>query len=47
MDILGYGADSVSVAVEDVAPDRWKDDVYVPDILGRPDTIFKKPGYEM
>ncbi|WP_233853698.1 tautomerase family protein [Paraburkholderia sp. HD33-4] len=47
MDILGYGAESVSVAFEEVAADRWKQDVYRPDIEARPDTLYKRPGYKM
>jgi 4-oxalocrotonate tautomerase len=42
---LNYGDESVSVAIEDVAPERWAEDVYRPDILGNPDRIYKKPGY--
>ena len=38
--------DAVSVAIEDIEPDRWTEDVYKPDILGHWDNIFKKPGYE-
>jgi 4-oxalocrotonate tautomerase len=37
---------AVSVAIEDIEPDRWTEDVYQPDILGHWQTIFKKPGYE-
>jgi 4-oxalocrotonate tautomerase len=42
---LNYGDESVSVAIEDVAPERWVDDVYKPDILGNVENIYKKPGY--
>ena len=37
---------SVSVGIEDVEPQDWAEKVYRPDILGKPETIFKKPGYE-
>ena len=37
---------SVSVGIEDVAPDDWTETVYQPDIIGKPDTIYKKPGYD-
>ena len=47
MDILGYGAESVSVGFEEVAPDRWKEDVYRPDIEARSNALYKKPGYKM
>lgn len=44
-DALGYGAQSVSVAIEDVDPAIWMDEVYGPDIEGAGDRLFKKPGY--
>ncbi|ACC75813.1 tautomerase family protein [Paraburkholderia phymatum] len=47
MDILGYGEESVSVAFEEIPSDRWKDEVYRPDIEERPGTLYKKPGYRM
>ena len=37
---------SVSVSIEDVAADAWTEQVYKPDILGRLDTLYKKPGYD-
>jgi 4-oxalocrotonate tautomerase len=36
---------AVSVAIEDIAPDRWTHDVYQPDIQGHWDQLYKKPGY--
>jgi 4-oxalocrotonate tautomerase len=42
---LKYGEESVSVGIEDVAPKDWTEKVYKPDILGKPDTIYKKSGY--
>jgi 4-oxalocrotonate tautomerase len=41
----GCGEDAVSVSIEDVAPSEWTEKVYKPDILGKPDLLFKKPGY--
>jgi 4-oxalocrotonate tautomerase len=41
----GNGADAVSVAIEDVAPSDWVETVYKPDILGKPDKLYKQPGY--
>ncbi|MFC0204466.1 tautomerase family protein [Novosphingobium soli] len=43
---LGYGEESVSVAIEDVEPKDWAEAVYRPDILDRPDEIYKPPGYD-
>ena len=36
---------AVSVSIEDVAPDDWSEKVYKPDIVGKPATLYKKPGY--
>lgn len=46
MKTLGHGADSVSVDIEDIAPQDWVEQVYKPDIAGKPATLFKKPGYK-
>jgi 4-oxalocrotonate tautomerase len=45
MAALNHGEDAVSVGIEDIAPKDWTEKVYKPDILGKPDTIYKKPGY--
>jgi len=37
---------AVSVAIEDIEPDRWTNEVYRPDIQGRWEQLYKKPGYE-
>lgn len=42
---LKYGEESVSVAIEDVAPRHWVEHVYNPDILRHPEKIYKTPGY--
>lgn len=47
MHVLGYGEESVSVAMEEIEPDDWKQKVYQPDILDNPDLLYKKPGYRM
>ena len=46
MDVLNYGEESVSVGVEEVEPKQWADQVYKADILDKPQTIYKKPGYK-
>lgn len=43
---LCYGEESVSVGIEDVEPKHWTEKVYNPDIIAKPDTIYKKPGYD-
>lgn len=45
MTVLGHGEESVSIAMQEVPPDEWMDQVYRPDILGKPKQIYRKPGY--
>ena len=47
MNILQYGEESVSVAMEEVKPQDWVERVYKPDIKRNLDKLYKKPGYEM
>ncbi|CCB67130.1 MULTISPECIES: tautomerase family protein [unclassified Hyphomicrobium] len=44
---LEYGDASVSVSFEEVDADRWREEVYIPDIVNKPDRLYKKPGYKM
>ena len=46
MEILHYGEESVSVALEEVKSRDWLEKVYKPDILNKWDNVYKKPGYE-
>src|SRR6266699_4886918 len=46
MDILHYGEESVSVAMEEIRPQDWIEKVYKPDIKGNLDKLYKKPGYD-
>jgi len=46
MDILNYGEESVSVAMEEIKPGDWVAKVYRPDIKNKPDNLYKKPGYD-
>jgi 4-oxalocrotonate tautomerase len=46
MDTLKLGEESVSVAIEDVKPKDWAERVFRPDILGKPETIYKNSGYD-
>jgi 4-oxalocrotonate tautomerase len=47
MEILHYGEESVSVAVEEVKSQDWAEKVYKPDIQKKWDKIYKKPGYDV
>lgn len=46
MNILQYGEESVSVAMEEVKPQDWVERVYKPDIKRNLDKLYKKPGYD-
>ena len=43
---LNYGADSVSVSLEEIAPGDWTEKVYKPDIIDGPGKLYKRPGYD-
>ncbi len=47
MNILNYREESVSVAFEEVNSRDWAEKVYRPDIQGKWDKLYKKPGYTM
>jgi 4-oxalocrotonate tautomerase len=36
---------SVSVAIEEIAPEDWAEIVYRPDIMEKEKTLYQKPGY--
>jgi 4-oxalocrotonate tautomerase len=46
LDILHYGEESVSVAMEEVKPQDWAERVYRPDIKPNLDKLYKKSGYD-
>ena len=47
MSVLHYGEESVSVGFEEVKANDWAEKVYQPDIRGKWETLYKKPGYTM
>jgi 4-oxalocrotonate tautomerase len=47
MEVLHYGDESVSVAFEEIAAKDWAEKVYKPDILNKPEKLYKKPGYDL
>jgi 4-oxalocrotonate tautomerase len=46
MEILHYGEESVSVAMEEVNSHEWVEKVYKPDVKNNWDKLYKKPGYD-
>ena len=47
MDVLHYGEESVSVAMEEISPQEWAEKVYQPEIVNKAASLYKKPGYRM
>ena len=47
MNVLDYGEESVSVAIEEVEPEDWAEKVYRPDIVDNSEKLYKKPGYDL
>ena len=47
MRVLHYGEESVSVAMEEIAPEEWAERVYRSHIVQAADSLYKKPGYTM
>jgi 4-oxalocrotonate tautomerase len=47
MTVLNYGEESVSVAIEEVEATDWAEQAYKPDIVNKPDQLYKKPGYDL
>jgi len=45
MDILHYGEESVSVAIEEIKSQDWAEKVYKADIRRNWENLYKKPGY--
>lgn len=45
MEILHYGDESVSVAMEEIKSQDWLEKVYKPDVKNNWDNLYKKPGY--
>lgn len=37
---------SVSVSFEEINPEEWTEKVYKPDILEKPDLLYRRPGYD-
>jgi 4-oxalocrotonate tautomerase len=47
MDVLDYGEESVSVAIEEVKPEDWAEKVFKPEIVNNSVRLYKKPGYDL
>ena len=47
IECLGAPETSVSVSFEEVDKERWKEEVYLPDIVEKVNTLYRKPGYQL
>ena len=47
MNVLHYGEESVSVAIEEIKAEDWAEKVYKPDIVNNAEQLYKQPGYTM
>jgi 4-oxalocrotonate tautomerase len=47
MNVLHYGEESVSVAIEEIKAEDWAEKVYNPDIVNNVEQLYKQPGYTM
>ena len=47
MNAFDYGEESVSVAMEEIPAQDWAEKVYKPEIIGKQQQLYKKPGYTM
>jgi 4-oxalocrotonate tautomerase len=45
MNVLGSGEEYITVAFEEVNSEEWAEKVYAPEIKGKWDQLYKKPGY--
>lgn len=43
----GASESSVSVSIEEISSGAWKEKVYEPEIRGKAEYLYKKPGYSM
>jgi 4-oxalocrotonate tautomerase len=43
--IVGCDESVVSIAVEPVEPEKWNEQVYIPEIVERKETLIKTPDY--
>ncbi|MDO5641480.1 MAG: tautomerase family protein [Paracoccus sp. (in: a-proteobacteria)] len=42
---IGSPDKAISIAIEEIAPDHWMEDVYETEIRPKLDQLYKRPGY--
>lgn len=43
---LSISDEFISLSIEDILKEEWVEDVYKPEIISKPDNLYKKPGYD-
>ncbi|EGA4726464.1 4-oxalocrotonate tautomerase [Salmonella enterica] len=43
---LGFSDKFISLSIEDILKEDWVEDVYKPEIIGKSNNLYKKPGYD-
>lgn len=43
---LSISDEFISLSIEDILKEDWVEDVYKSEIIGKPDNLYKKPGYD-
>lgn len=46
IEAIGASPESVSVSVEDVPQEQWLAQVYLPEIVDKPESLYRAPGYD-
>ncbi|MGF1518038.1 MAG: tautomerase family protein [Nodosilinea sp.] len=44
--LLACSEASVSVAIKEIQPEDWAEQVYKPEILNNPEQLYKQPSYD-
>lgn len=47
METMNVDENSISVIFEEIPREKWKEEVFKPDIIEKENSLFKKPGYNM
>ncbi|HHH1032366.1 TPA: tautomerase family protein [Yersinia enterocolitica] len=43
---LGISDEFISLSIEDILKEDWVEEVYKPEIIGKSNNLYKKPGYD-
>ncbi|MBL86338.1 MAG: 4-oxalocrotonate tautomerase [Winogradskyella sp.] len=44
--VIGFGEESYSVAIEEYSLNQWKTQIYPKEIMAKEKVLYKKPGYK-